>query len=314
VRLFPARAADLAAALAASLAAVPDGPSESDGVAYGDFVAAALVAARAADNILTPGPVYVPGTNPGDYQLTTTTPPQPVNTNAPNWLPFALQSASQFRPNGPARVASPEYARDYDETRRLGGEISAGRNADQDEIAQWHTEMAQFQFNRIARAEIDTDGRDLLDHARLFALLNVAMADAVTAVFESKYFFRFWRPVTAITNGDLDGNPRTDVDPGWRPFKPTPPHPEYPAAHGTVQGAGARILSSYFGPRHGFTTTSPTVPGITRSYSSFDAFADEGFMARIYGGMHFRSSLEDGARQGKKVGNWVLDHLLTALP
>ena len=135
----------------------------------------------------------------------------------------------------------------------------------------------------------------------------------MTAVFDAKYTYRFWRPSTAIRNADIDGNPRTDLDPAWSPFLTTPPHPEYPAAHGSIQGAAARVLTSYFGPHHAFATTSPTVPNVTRQYASVDAFADEGFLARIYGGMHFRSSLEEGARQGKKVGNWVIDHYLLPL-
>jgi PAP2 superfamily len=265
------------------------------------------------DRIVDPGPLYVPGNRPGDYQLTTPGPPQPVNAGAPNWVPFALTAASQFRPNGPARLTSPQYARDFAEVWLYGSSAGGIRTPDQEQLARWHTEQAQFQFNRIARAEAATDGRSLLEHAHLFALLNIALADATTAVFEAKYFYNFWRPSTAIRRADTDGNSRTFVDPAWSPFLTTPPHPEYPAAHGTVQAAGARIMKAYFGPNHAFTTTSPTVPGVTRSYDDFDAYTAEGVEARILGGMHFRSSLEEGARQGKRVANWVLEHYLTPL-
>jgi hypothetical protein len=311
VRLFPGQKAALAAQLAISLASVPDGPPESEGVAYGDQIAEAVYSARLHDNILAPGPVYVPQPVPGDYQITTPGPPQPVNTNAPNWVPFALRSASQFRPNGPQRLESRQYARDLEETKAWGGTVSANRNAEHEEIARWHTEQAQFQFNRIAVAEVQDDGRSLVDHARLFALLNMALADAVTAVFDAKYAYRFWRPVTAINHADVDDNDRTQVDLSWTPFLTTPPHPEYPAAHGAVQGAGAEVLSRYLGPQYRFETTSPTVPGVTRRYASIESFAAEGAFARILGGMHFRSSLEDGSHLGKKVANWALSHFLT---
>ena len=310
VRLFPAQQPALAATLASSLAAVPDGPGKDDGVAFGDLVAQTIYDARLADNILAPGPLFVDGTEPGEYRLTTPGPPQPVNTGAPTWVPFAMRETSQFRPGGPPALTSSLYARDLDETARLGGTTSAERTADEEQIGRWHTEQAQFQFNRIARAETQNDGRTLIEHARLFALLNIAMADAITAVFDAKYMYRFWRPSTAIRNADLDGNPDTFVDLTWTPFLTTPPHPEYPAAHGAVQGAGAGVMTSYFGPDYPFQTTSPTVPGVTRNYASFDGYAQEGAEARIFGGMHFRNSLEVGSHQGRQVAEWVLQRYL----
>jgi hypothetical protein len=231
-----------------------------------------------------------------------------VNTGAPNWVPFALKSVPQFRPNGPNRLTSKQYARDLTETQLRGGSLG-GRTPEEDQIARWHTEQAQFQFNRIARAEVQGDGRSMLEHARLFALLNMATADAVAGVFDAKYHYRSWRPVTAIQNADLDGNPDTHADLTWVPFLATPPHPEYPAAHGAVQGAPARVMTDYFGNRYAFTTTSAFFgPGVTRSYASFDEYAEEGSLARILGGMHFRNSTEEGARQGKQIGNWILAH------
>jgi len=313
VRLFPARAAEYAAALALSLATVADGPAETDGVAFGDAVAQALFTERLTDNILTPGPIFVPGTRPGDYQPTTTTPPQPVNTGAAAWKPFATLSASQFRPNGPAPLRSLTYAIDLLETSLFGGTVSHWRTADQEEIARWHTEMAQFQFNRIARTETATDGRSMLEHARLFAQMNLALADAVTSVFEAKYYYAFWRPITAIRGADDDGNWLTRADPAWTQFLPTPPHPEYPAAHGAVQAAAGRVMNAYFGRHYGFFTTAAPVPGVTRAYRNFDAFVNEGSMARIYGGMHFRHSLIEGQQQGRAVGDWVLKYYLREL-
>ncbi len=313
VRLLPAQVAALNATLASSLAPLPDGAGKTSGVQYGDLVGYLMYQNRLNDNILTPGPIYVSSGLPGAYQITTPGPPQPVNTNAQNWIPFAMITASQFRPSGPPALTSRRYADDLNETRALGELTSPYRSAIDDETARWHTELAQFQLNRIARAEVATDGRDLLAHARLFALLNLALADAATSVFDAKYTYLFWRPVTAIRNADLDDNARTDVDPGWSPFLTTPPHPEYPAAHGVIQTAGTRVLERYFGQHYAFDTTSPTVPGVTRHYEDFDAFAEEGGLARILGGMHFRNSVEVGHRQGKSVANWILEHYLTPL-
>ena len=313
VRLLPGQVAQLNATLALSLASLPDGAGKTSGVQYGDLVAYLMYQNRLNDNILTPGPIYVSSGLPGAYQVTTPGPPQPVNTNAQNWIPFAMISASQFRPSGPPALTSRRYADDLNETRALGELNSPYRSAIDDETARWHTELAQFQLNRIARAEVATDGRDLLAHARLFALLNLALVDAATSVFDAKYAYLFWRPVTAIRNADLDDNARTDVDPGWSPFLTTPSHPEYPAAHGVIQSAGTRVLERYFGQHYAFDTTSPTVPGVTRHYDDFDAFAEEGGVARILGGMHFRNSVEVGHRQGKSVANWILEHCLTPL-
>ena len=312
VRLFPGQAAVLEAALAVSLATLPAAGKRA-GVAYGDSVAQALFELRLDDNILTPGPIYVSGTTPGVYQITTPGPPQPVNTNAPNWVPFAMTSASQFRPDGPPALTSKKYARDLNETRELGGLSNWYRSADDDQVALWHTELPQFQLNRVARTETATDGRSLLAHARLFALLNIAVADAATSVFDAKYTYVFWRPVTAIRNADTDGNPRTTLDAEWTPFLNTPLHPEYPAAHAVIQTAGLRVLTRYFGRRHAFDTMSASVPGVTRHYDSFDAYGREGTIARILGGMHFRNSIEVGDRQGELVGDWILARFLTPL-
>ena len=247
------------------------------------------------------------------YQLTTPGPPQPVNTGAQSWVPFGLRTASQFRPGPPPDLSSVRYARDLNESKEYGDVNSVVRTFEQSQIATWHVEQSPFSLNRAARAEVSSDGRDLLAHARLFALLNMVMADAVTSVFDAKYEYLSWRPVTAIRNADLDDNRRTTPDPNWSPFLATPPHPEYPAAHGTVTTAGARVLTRYFGPHHEFDATSPTVPGVTRHFASFRAFAEDAGEARVYGGMHVRTSIDVGQRQGRQLANWVLGHYLQPL-
>jgi hypothetical protein len=313
IRLFPEQRTALGMILVNSLVSVPEGPGKTEAVAYGDLVAQAICAARETDHISIPGPIFTPDSTPGRYQLTTPGPSQPVNTNAPNWRPFALRSASQFRPEGPPAVTSGKYARDFEEVRRLGGSTSTERTLEQEEIARWHAEQVPQQFNRIARAETAVDGRTLLEHARLFALLNLALADAMTSVFEAKYAYLAWRPVTAIRNADADGNPYTSQDAAWSPFLLTPAHPEYPSAHGALQSAASQVMTAYFGAPYAFRSTSSAVPGLTRSYESFGAFRDEGALARIFGGLHFRAAVEAGVMQGKDVADWVLDHYLRPL-
>lgn len=312
VRLFPAEEQTLRAALTRSLSDTPDGAAEAASVAYGDLVAKAIVEARLTDNILAPDPPIVFGSAPGDYRPTDPEPAQLINMGAPKWKPFALESASQFRPGPPPALTSPRYARDLEEVQKLGG-ITSSRTSDQDEIARWHTEEGVRQINRIARTEAAVDDRTLVEHAQFLALLNLALADATMSVFDAKYTYLFWRPVTAIRHADVDANPDTRQDLVWSPFLRTPAHPEYPSAHSAVHSAGARVLTMYFGRFHPFTTTSSAVPGKTRSYKSFDAFVEEGQMARILGGMHFRYALEQGTELGGKIGNWVIAHCLLPL-
>lgn len=312
VRLFPAQQAAFQVKRDQLLAQVPDGPAESDGVALGDAVAAALVASRASDNLLSPNPPYVAGSGPGAYQPTG---PVVVNTGVALWVPFAMTSVSQFRANGPVPVGHPQYAAELDEVREVGAVNSGSRTQAQSLSARWHVEMAHFGLNRVARAAAVSEGLSLIECARLFALLNMAMMDGAAAVFESKHFYDYWRPITAIRGADDDGNDDTVADPTWTPFIGTPPHPEYPAAHGTVSASGAEVLKSVFGQHYAFTTTSsaPGMAGIVRSFEDFDAFVTDAQLARIYGGVHFRTSVVEGARQGKKVAKWVLERHLVSV-
>lgn len=309
VRLLPAQQAAFQAKYEALLAPLPAGPAKADGIALGDAVAAAIVAARADDHMLDPNPPYVPGTGPGEYQVTG---PPVVNSGAYRWVPFALASISQFRPNGPIPVTHPQYVDDLEEAQEFGSLGSMSRTDHQSLVARWHVEMGQFGLCRVARAAAAREGLTLAESARLFALLTMALTDATGAVFEAKYFYNYWRPVTAIRSADADGNDDTVGDPTWSPFLPTPPHPEYPAAHGAVTQAGVEVLNAVFGRHYGFETTSsgPGMAGIVRWFDDFDAFAEDSRVARIYGGMHFRHSAVEGGRQGKKIGKWVVEGYL----
>lgn len=312
VRLFPDERETLGAALARSLADVPDGLSRTQSVEYGHLIAKRMYEARLADTIAPPTPPAAFGTAPGDYRETDPEPPQPNDVKAGHARPFGLESASQFRPGPPPALTSARYAQDLDEVRRRGGSASS-RSADQEQAARWHAESGSAQVNRIARTEAGADGRSLVEHARLFALLNLAVADADLSAFDAQYTYRFWRPVTAIRQTDFQASPDTRQGPVWSPFLPTPPSPEYPSALATIQSAGARVLGAYFGPFHPFRATSGAVPGLTRAYASFDAFAEEGATAGILGGMQFRTSVDQGRQMGAKVADWLLDHFLISL-
>ena len=308
-RLQPGQAPALDVALAASLAAIPAGPARTAGLALGDAAAAAIVALRASDNFLLPNPVYVPGTGPAAYQLTPPAFANPVNQAARLFVPFVMATSDEFQSAGPLALSSPKFRQDYDEVRTIGVACASAdacaRTPEQTIIALWHTEQAFPQLNRIARALAPDRDFDLLDTARTFALLNMAMADGFISVFEAKYTYNFVRPVTAIRGGDADGVPGTEGDPTWTPLLVTPPHPEYPSAHGVIQAAGVEILKDAFGHRVGFDAISPGVPGLTRHFEDFDAFVADGQAGRIYGGIHFRTAVEDGVKQGRRVGRRV---------
>ena len=300
--LFPARSASYQGAYDTSLAALPAGTAKDQGVAVGAAAAAAILAQRANDGravVLAP---FVPGTAPGQFRGV-----NPVNRYAPYIKPFAVTSLTQFRAPGPPALTSAAYAADVNETMALGSATSTTRTAAQTEIARFHTEAPPVFWTRNLRNFAMTN-RSIAEHARLMALLWVVQADASNTCFESKYNFLFWRPTSAITLADTDGNAATTVDAAWTPVVPTPNHPEYPAAHGCVSGSMMRVIAGYYGtPNVSFDATS-TVTGSTHSFTTTAAFVDEITLARIAGGMHFRTSTVDGAALGKNVAEWVLAH------
>ena len=303
--LAPDQQAVLDAALAASLAEIPNGSAETKGVAVGAEVAAGILALRANDhrNDIVG---YEFGTGPGVYQRTPPAFPNPVATNQPGTTPFALQRASQFRAYGPPDLTSARYAADVKEVKRMGALEGSKRTAWQSEIARFHTENPNNFWIRNLRETFATHNLSLVESARLYALMNVAHADAVIACFDSKYHFNFWRPVTAIQNADTDDNPDTVADAAWLPYMVTPPHPEYPAAHGCVAGATAETLQRFFGTKNlGFTFTSTVLDTVPHFYATTDALVKEIVDARVFGGMHYRNSVLAGADLGRRVARWV---------
>lgn len=301
--------------LASSLAEVPDGQSEHYGIVLGRFVADLVLAWRSTDgssNMVS----YTPGEDPGDWQPT---PPGFLPAVLPQWAnvrPFVITSGSQFRPQGPPALDSAEYAAEFDQVKRLGSLNSSTRTVEQTEIAQfWADGAGTFtppgHWNLIAERVALAQENTLSENARLFALLNIAEADAGIASWDAKYNYNFWRPVTAIQQADTDGNPDTAADPSWTPLLITPPFPEYTSGHSTFSGAADAVLTSFFG-NISFTSTSVGLPGVIRSFDSFTEAANEAGISRIYGGIHFQSANEDGLAMGRAVGSYISQNFLVS--
>ena len=313
IRLLPSQAATLDAARSSSLSSIPDGPVKEAGLAVGDAVAARIVTLRSTDGSGVDG-TYTFGTGPGEYQ---STPPTFGSPAVPAWpfvRPFVLKRGDQFRPDGPPSLDSDEWAEDFNETKQLGRVDSSVRTAEQTEIALCGAEPALPMWNRVARTVSAQRNTGLAENARVFALLNLAMVDATIAVWDGKYTYRFWRPVTAIRAADTDGNDATEADPAWTPLRATPLHPEYPSSHAGVSNSAAEVLTRLFGRDTAFSTATSTCPaGVVRSYDSFRALADEVGESRIYIGFHYRSSVHDGAILGRHVGRWTFHQALQPL-
>jgi len=227
-------------------------------------------------------------------------------------IPWAIAAPEQFRPAGPPSVTSTQYTADYNEVAAIGSSSSVTRTSDQTQIAVFWNGNTPIMWNRAARFASEQRHLTLSQNSRLFALMNVAMADAVIACWEAKYHYNFWRPITAIRLGSTDGNPDTTEDAAWTPLLTTPNHPDYPSGHATVSPAAAQVLLSYFDENTALTLTSETTPGIERQYTSFSQAVQEAFDARIYGGIHFRTACADGRATGNQVGDLVVANV--ALP
>ncbi len=304
--LFPAQATTLDAAYATSIATIPSGMAKARGIAIGEEVAARMLELRANDGRTAVVP-YVFGTGAGVYQQTPAPypPTGPVNTFLPQVTPMVLLSPWQFRAYGPPGLSSARYTKDLQEVRAYGSLTSTVRTEEQSEIARFHTENPNQFWGRNLGNLAASRKLGTVRSARLMALLAFAQADAAIACFDSKYVYNFWRPVTAIQQADIDGNPATQADPSWVAYVGTPPHPEYPAAHGCVAGAVAATLASYFGTHQVRFQMNSLVTGTTHYYKTTDELVREVENARVYGGMHFRNSVEHGVRLGKAVAKWI---------
>ncbi|PYT09814.1 MAG: PA-phosphatase [Acidobacteria bacterium] len=310
VALFPAQQADLDAKYSASLATIPDGPARANGISVGQQAALGILGLRASDGRDAVVP-YTPGSGPGVWMPT---PPAFLPAAAPEAAhvqPFALNSPSQFRAEPPPELTSDTWTRDYNEVKSLGSATSTTRTAEQTDIGRFWSDQPILQWNRAWRNISVVSGLSLSDNARFFAMLATASADAIIACWDSKYFYNFWRPVTAIRGGDTDGNPDTGADFNWIGLVATPNHPEYPAAHGCFSGASTNTLRFFFGTDSFDFTIDSKIAGVTnpvRSFASFSEALDEVLDARVYGGMHYRNSTNKGAKIGKQVSHYVTRH------
>jgi hypothetical protein len=275
------------------------------GVRLGELVAIRVFDSRAADGA-TGVDAYRPRTQPGVYVATATM----VSAKWPTLRPFVLSRPDQFRPGPPVALTSQEWASDYNEVKAYGARNSMLRTPEQTETAKFWLMTGPQAYHPIARQIISARRMKLVESARFMASFAAAMTDAYIAVFDAKYHYEFWRPITAIRNGDIDGNPATEIDPTWEPLDATPLHPEYPCAHCILSGTAVALIESYGGLRDlpEISLTSSTAPGITHRWSSLEAFADEVANARVWAGFHYRSSARVGTAMGREVGQYVATH------
>ena len=307
VGLYPQQQSILDFDYAAELAQVPDSPAKDKGIRLGEQVASELLAIRANDGSNVPAPPFVAGTNPGDYRPTPPNFPTPVFTTWGQVTPFVLDRGDQFRPVPPPPLTSDAYAAAINEVQSLGSATSTTRTADQTEIGRFWNPPIQNFWNQIAQTVALAHHSDLPTTARLFAALNLSFADSAIAFYDAKYAYQLWRPVTAIRLADTDGNPNTVADPNWLPLAgTTPADPSYPGAHSTISAAGADVLAGFYGNNDSFSVTSPALPGVTRSFTSFGAAEEEAGLSRIYAGQHFRFDHLAGLTLGHKVASVVL--------
>jgi hypothetical protein len=323
---FPDHKAELDAAYASSLAAIPDNPRKMRGIQVGMAAAAQILSDRASDGAyLLPltDPNYPQGTEPGQYKFT----PGFDFAFETKWgsvRPFAIPSSRSFFPEPPYRINSSRYTADYNEIKRLGGDgvtTPSERTPDQTEIATFWYESSPVGWNRIARIASDRADLNLWQNARLFALLNIASADGYIAVMEAKYVYNFWRPVTAIREGDFDGNPDTTGNPTWSPLLPTPPVPDHDSGHSVQGGACSVILTRIFGDNFRFRTCSTTLPAnrcndespIMRTFNSFAHASTENGLSRVYVGIHFRHAVSTGIEHGQAIANHAFANYLQPL-
>jgi hypothetical protein len=295
-------------AYAASLATIPDGQAKTDGVATGEEVAALLIAERAGDGFRAPV-TYTPPNPPIPGRWIPTAPTPPIGTYLGLMEPFSLKSADQFRPDGPPALSSKRWARDYNEVKEIGSSTSTTRTAEQTLAARFWAEPPVQQARGSLRKFVLDHHLDVVQAARFMAMTSVVYADALIACFEAKYHYAFWRPITAIRAGDTDGNAATVGDPAWSPLLPaTPNHPEYPSAHSCITPAGGRVIARFLGTRQ-IDFTVPSLTGLgDRHYETVADLTYDVGNARIWGGIHYRSAVEDGIVIGKKTVNQVLAH------
>lgn len=308
--LLPSQRPAVDAFFQTSLSQLGSGVRVERGIRFGDQVADAVLAARSGDGAAVTPPAFTPGTAPGEYQLTPPAFAPGAFTQTARVTPFVLGSASQDRPAPPPALTSAKYAEDFAEVQSLGELHSTTRTADETAVGRfWGAAPVWIVWNQIADQAAIGFGNGLEQNARLFALLDTTLADGAIALYDAKYAYHRWRPITAITASD-QGNPNTTAAPNWVPLANTANDPTYPGAHAAFSQAGATVLQDVFGTDvFSFSLTNAAV-GITRSFSAFSQAFAEASASRIFAGQHFRSDEEAGATLGAQVADFVVDHAL----
>jgi PAP2 superfamily len=305
--LHPNAADEMKAALAAYLTTMPPGTAKDEGIRLGEAVAARIAAERANDGSGA-ADSYRPKAKPGVYV------PTPITASSmwPNVTPFAMTTPAQFRPKPPIPLKSEQWATDYNEIKNLGSKASTTRSARQSEDARFWLITGPPSYHPIVRQLVAVKNMDVVDSARFMALVSVATADSFIAVFDAKYHYDFWRPITAIRNGDIDANPATERDPAWQPIDNTPMHPEYPCAHCITSAAVAAVAETVLGSADvpEVVMTSPSAPGVTHRWTNLWAYADEVALARIWAGFHYRFSTRVGQDMGRRIGQFTVQKVM----
>jgi PAP2 superfamily len=301
------RPAILDPAYEASLATIAGGKAKRRGVATGEKVAALLIARRAHDGFRAHVP-YIPPNPPIPGVWLPTAPTPAIGTYLGLMRPFSLKSPSRFRPDGPPALSSRRWARDYQEVAEVGSSTSTTRTAEQSLAARFWAEPPVQQAHASYRTLVHDRALDVVQAARLLAMVSVTYADALIACFDAKYRYAFWRPVTAIRAGGTDGNRETEGDPTWSPLLGTPNHPEYPSAHACVVPATGHAIAAFL-RTHRIDITVPSVTGLgDRRFATVRRLQDEVTNARVWGGIHYRSSIDDGVEIGRRTARHVLSH------
>lgn len=307
-KLVAGQQAAVDAAYQTALMQVADGPSRAAGILIGERAAAEVLAARAQDGA-DASESYRPHAAPGSYVPTAV----PAAVQWVQRKPWLMSGAAQFRPAPPPALSSEVWVRDYEEVRHVGAKGRHQRSAEQSDVARFWDFSQPAIYHGVVRSVAQQAGRNPVRNAWLFATVAQAMDDAMISVFDAKYQYNFWRPVTAIRNGDTDGQDATQRDAGWASFIDTPAHPEYPSAHSILAATVGTVLQAEVGnaPMPLLVTTSPSAKGAARQWTSVDAFVQEVADARVWGGMHYRFSTEVGAEMGRRIGALAAQRLLS---
>jgi hypothetical protein len=326
LHLFPPQKALLDTQLAASLAGLGNDGEDDDssgedeansvalGLAWGQHVADLIWTWRSADGYDPSPSTFSGSTAVGIWRPTPTALANALFPWLPHSLTWVIPSPSSFRPPGPPALTSPQYTADFNEVKAVGWMNSTARTADQTQAALFWNGTALTFWNRAAAYNSVQRHLSLSKNARLFALLNLAMADAAISCWDAKYHYNYWRPITAIQLADTDGNPDTIAQANWTPLRSTPPYQEYSSGHASVTAAGQEVLTEYFGSHVPVSGWSEAFgPATVRSYPSFSAAADEANLSRIWLGIHFRTAVKDARAAGDAIGAYVMQHAMSRL-